>query len=47
MTNQIAIALGLLILGVFAADMLWFDAGLPVMVGKQLAALIDYVSFWR
>lgn len=47
MTNQIAIALGLLIVATFAIDWLWFDANLPVLLGKQLADLIDYVSFWR
>ncbi|MDB6176975.1 hypothetical protein PAF17_05570 [Paracoccus sp. Z330] len=47
MTNRIAVALGLLIVGVFAIDMLWLGGGLPVWAGKQLTALIDQVSFWR
>ncbi|WP_347267204.1 hypothetical protein [Paracoccus sp. (in: a-proteobacteria)] len=47
MTNQIALVLSLLILGVFAADALVLHWGLPVRLGKEFAALIEYLSFWR
>ncbi|MDO5646577.1 hypothetical protein [Paracoccus sp. (in: a-proteobacteria)] len=47
MTNSIAIALLLIILGVFAADFLWFQGGLPLFAARQMDRLIEYVSFWR
>ncbi|CAM2998474.1 hypothetical protein SAMN04488021_101300 [Paracoccus aminovorans] len=47
MTNQIAIALGLLILGLFLADALLLHWNLPLFLGKQFASLIEYLSFWR
>ncbi len=47
MTNQIALILGLLILALFLADALVFHWGLPVFLGKEFAALIEYLSFWR
>ncbi|WP_181900679.1 hypothetical protein [Paracoccus thiocyanatus] len=47
MTNQIALVLGLLILGLFAADALVLHWGLPVLLGKELASMIEYLSFWR
>ncbi|GEK68349.1 hypothetical protein PDE01_18690 [Paracoccus denitrificans] len=47
MTNQIALTLGLFILGLFAADALLLHWGLPVFLGKQFASLIEFLSFWR
>ncbi|MDS9468656.1 hypothetical protein RGQ15_13905 [Paracoccus sp. MBLB3053] len=47
MTNSIAIGLGLLILALFALDALVLHLDLPVFLGKQFAALIEYLSFWR
>jgi len=47
MTNQIALVLGLLILALFAADALVLHWGLPLLLGKQVAGLIEYLSFWR
>ncbi|GLK63850.1 MULTISPECIES: hypothetical protein [Paracoccus] len=47
MTNQIALVLGLLIIGLFAVDALFLHWGLPVFLGKQLVSLIEYLSFWR
>lgn len=46
MTNQIAIALILIIIAVFAVDYFWFDFGLPVFLGKQFAGLVSYLVFW-
>lgn len=47
MTNQIALTIALLIVAIFAADALWLNLGLPVMVGKAMDGLIEQVSFWR
>ena len=47
MTNQIALTLGLFILGLFVADALLLHWGLPVFLGKQFASLIEFLSFWR
>ncbi|WP_199559107.1 hypothetical protein [Nioella nitratireducens] len=47
MTNTIAIWIVVLVLGVFAADFLYFGWDLPVLVGRQLLRLVDWVSFWH
>ena len=47
MTNQIALVLGLLVLGLFAADALVLHWNLPLFLGKAFASLIEYLSFWR
>lgn len=47
MTNQIAIALLLLIVAVFAVDQIWLSGDLPLIAAKGMDQLIEYVSFWR
>lgn len=47
MTNQIAIALLLLIAMVFIADQIWFGATLPLLAAKGLDDFIEYLAFWR
>ncbi|WP_312524939.1 hypothetical protein [Paracoccus sp. (in: a-proteobacteria)] len=47
MSNANAIILGLIIIAVFVVDALAFGGHLPVFLGKEMAALIEYVSFWR
>ncbi|WP_295043888.1 hypothetical protein [uncultured Paracoccus sp.] len=47
MTNPIAIALLILILGLFAADQLWLHWDLPVLAGRSMDGLIEYLVFWR
>lgn len=47
MTNSIAIALLLLILGFFLADQLWLHWDLPLLVARSMDAFIEHVSFWR
>ena len=46
MTNAIAAALALAIAAAVAAD-LWFGWGLHVYLGRALAALIEWLAFWR
>ncbi|MFN4060889.1 MAG: hypothetical protein ACK4IA_09075 [Paracoccus hibiscisoli] len=47
MTNQIAIALLLLIVAVFAADQIWLGGDLPLVAARTMDQFIEYVSFWR
>lgn len=47
MTNAIALVLGLLILAIFAADALFMGGKLPLFLGKEFAALVEFLSFWR
>ena len=47
MTNRIAIALVLVIILAFVADAIWFGGELPVMLGRQVFALVEYLAFWR
>lgn len=47
MTNRIAIALALLIIGLFLADHLLLHLDLSLFLARQFADLIEWVSFWR
>ncbi|MDT1061585.1 hypothetical protein RM190_06915 [Paracoccus sp. CPCC 101403] len=47
MTNAIALGLGLVILAVFLGDAIFLQGNLPLFLGKEFAALIEYLSFWR
>lgn len=47
MTNQIALAILILIVGVFVVDHYWLNMNLPVLTGKALDEFIEYLAFWR
>lgn len=47
MTNGIAIVIAALVAGVFVLDAAVLNLDLPVLLGKQFAALVEWVSFWR
>lgn len=47
MTNQIAIALLVLIVAVFTIDHFWLHMNLPLFVARQTDQFIEYLSFWR
>ncbi|WCR00178.1 hypothetical protein [Paracoccus aestuarii] len=47
MTNQIAIALLLLIAAAFAIDLIWLGGSLPLLAARTLDQFIEYLSFWR
>ncbi len=47
MTNSIAIGLGLLIAGLIALDLLFFEAENLVFLGKKFFDLIEWIAFWR
>ncbi|WP_456389207.1 hypothetical protein [Profundibacter sp.] len=47
MTNKLAIIFGLVIIAIFLADHYWLHWNLPIMLGKKLALLTEYIAFWR
>ncbi|SDK64656.1 hypothetical protein [Paracoccus chinensis] len=47
MTNKIALVLALLILGLFVLDAAALHWNLPLLVGRQMLHLVEWVSFWR
>jgi hypothetical protein len=47
MTNSIAIALLVLILGLFALDQSWLHWDLPLLAARSVDDFIEHVSFWR
>ncbi len=47
MTNRLAIIFGLIIIALFLADHFYFGWNLPVVLGKKLAELTEYLAFWR
>ena len=47
MTNKIALVLALLITGLFVLDAAMLHWNLPLLVGRQMLHLVEWVSFWR
>ncbi|WP_202075864.1 hypothetical protein [Pseudooceanicola pacificus] len=47
MTNQIAIAIGLVIALLLGIDAMMFDWANALFLAKKFAALIDWLAFWR
>lgn len=47
MTNTLAFWLALLIAGVFAADLFYFDWDLHIVLGRLVLRVIEWVAFWR
>lgn len=47
MTNRIALVLALMVVGAFVLDAAVLHWNLPVLVGRQMLSLIEWVSFWR
>ncbi len=47
MTNQLAIIFGIVFIAVFAVDHFLLQWGIPVILGKKLAILTEYIAFWR
>ncbi len=47
MNNKAAFALAILIIGAFAADKYYFEWDLPLLLGKKLAELTEYLAIWR
>ena len=47
MTNQIAIGLGLLILGLLGLDAFLYDSAGLLFLLRKFADLIEWMAFWR
>ncbi|MEZ5714418.1 MAG: hypothetical protein R3D85_04155 [Paracoccaceae bacterium] len=47
MTNQIAIGLGIVILGLLGIDIFFFGGANLLFLLRKLADLIEWVAFWR
>jgi hypothetical protein len=47
MTNQIAIGLGLLLIVGVGLDVALYDGASFLFVMRKLAALIEWLAFWR
>jgi hypothetical protein len=47
MTNRIALALGLLILGALVTDFAVYGGASSLFLAKKLADVIEYLAFWR
>ncbi|WP_185956611.1 hypothetical protein [Ruegeria faecimaris] len=47
MTNQIAIWLGILILGCLLVDYAMFGSENLIFLGKKLYTFLDWLAFWR
>ncbi len=47
MTDRLALFLGLAIVAALAGDLLLFGADHLIFLGKKLAALIEWIAFWR
>ena len=47
MTNTLAIALGLLIVGLLGLDYLVFGSDHLIFLGRKLFELIEWLAFWR
>ena len=47
MTNRLAIIIAGLIAALFLADYVYFGWNLPVVLGKKLTLLTEYIAFWR
>ena len=47
MTNQIALALAILVIAFFGADYLILDGAMSLFLGKKLLELTEWLAFWR
>lgn len=47
MTNQIALGLALVIVGLLIADWQVFDLSNSLFLARKFAELLEWVAFWR
>lgn len=47
MTNSITLVLALMIAALFALDALVLHWNLPILLGRAMLHLIEWISFWR
>jgi hypothetical protein len=46
-TTPVALGIVLAVAALLVADQLWLGWELPVLLGRQLVRLIEYLAFWR
>jgi hypothetical protein len=47
MTNQVAVALGIIIVIALGVDGIMFDWANTVFVGRKFVDLVEWLAFWR
>lgn len=47
MTNSIAVVLALMVVGLLVLDSTVLHWNLPLLIGREMLSLIEWVSFWR
>lgn len=47
MTNRLAIILGLILVGLIAADIVLVEGANLLFLGRKFFVLIDWLAFWR
>lgn len=47
MTNNIALVLALLVIGLFVLDAAVLHWNLPLLIGREMVGLVEWLSFWR
>lgn len=47
MTNGVAIGMGLAVVGFLLLDHFYLGLDAPLVAGRLLMALIEYLAFWR
>ena len=47
MTHYVALWIAGVILALLLADQLWLGWDIPLVVGRQLVVLVEWMAFWR
>lgn len=47
MTNRLALVIACLLIGLIAADQLYFGWDLHIFLGRKFTDFIEYIAFWR
>ena len=47
MTNKLALIVGLILVAVFVFDYVQNDLASTIFISRKLAALIEWMAFWR
>jgi len=47
MTNKLALIIGILVVALFVTDDILYDRASTIFLLRKLAALIEWMAFWR
>jgi len=47
MTNKLALIIGFIIIAVIVFDYVQYDLASTIFISRKLAALIEWMAFWR